>query len=41
MGMTRLELEPEDIIDASESIPYLEYVVFPSQREVEEDGGLS
>ena len=41
MGMTRLKLEPEDMIDASESVPYLEYVVFPSQREVKEDGDLS
>jgi GNAT superfamily N-acetyltransferase len=37
LGMTRLELEPADIVDASEKLPYFEYRALNQDREDPED----
>ena len=40
-GMTRLELEPEEILDDEDMTPYFEYVVFPAVSENDRDDDLS
>ena len=40
-GMTRLELEPEEILDDEDMTPYFEYIVFPAAAENYSDDDLS
>ncbi len=37
LGMTRLELEPHEILDPDEKLPYFEYRVQRSRQEVDDD----
>ena len=40
LGMTRLELEPDEILDNEDMTPYFEYIVFPAVDENESDDNL-
>lgn len=38
--MTRLELEPDEILDDEDMTPYFEYIVFPAVDENDSDDNL-
>lgn len=40
LGMTRLELEPDEILDDEDMTPYFEYIVFPAVDENDSDDDL-
>lgn len=40
-GMTRLELEPSEILDDEDTTPYFEYIVFPTEDEADRDDDRS
>jgi hypothetical protein len=40
VGMTRLELDPEDIVDAEENLPYFEYRALRQSEDREDDPEL-
>ena len=40
LGMTRLELEPDEILDDEDMTPYFEYIVFPAVDENDSDDNL-
>jgi len=40
LGMTRLELEPDEILDDEDMTPYFEYIVFPAVEENDSNDDL-